>query len=1049
MRPNKSLVGMFLGCFLFVQSAHALNWEFAGWCGGGAYPAIVPDAQVPGRVFMLSDVAGMWRSDDRGNVWNFQTSALKSLHVASLAVSPSNPNILYLGHKFGVQRSEDGGTTWTYLQASSGIIKFQRPSNYRAVAIHPTDPNRVYVGTYTGEVYFTTDGGTTWNRLGTVVNPFNTTTPISSVHFTRDTRYLYIGNSGGLLRFNINSGVWENPGLAAGKVYDMVSHGTQPETLYVTVGKKVAAYNPDTSTWTYSVDLPITNGDAYRLSVTPGPNGMKILVGWRDGWSGGAYLSENAGASWTNIEHNLNYDTVSNPTRVWSRGFGWPLSIAFDRFDSSIFYFSDFWGVWRSDDNGVSWREKIKGAPNTIGSDVQVAPNGRIFVGSMDNGLLASSDGGATYTALAPNSGPDRSMDGHVWRVLLQQNGNRIVATNSPWDAGPNQVLISEDGGVTFTKTRNGLPTTYPVNANTVWEKGYARSLAVDPQNPMKLYLGIDGDGAGFYTSNDGGYNWVRSAGQPLCPRIYNGLAVDPTDGRRIFWGATGGQGGVYRSEDYGATWSKVFSGTYWVFDMAVGNDGTVYAATDTGGPAVYVSRNHGTSWSLLKKFDGTGACEAITPDPTNPLRVAVSSVKWDSYTPGRFYLTENGGTTWTEITENIPYGSGASAMAFHNNTLYMSRFAGGVFKMSLGGSSDTIPPTSPTGLSHIMEGTDVRLTWTASTDNVGVTGYRIFRDAAQIGTSPSNTYADPTATQAGTYIYTVQAYDAANNVSASSGPYSVVITNTDTTPPTAPTNLASALSNGGVELTWTASTDNVGVTKYDVYRGSARIGSSTTTVYNDSTVAQGVVYAYYVVALDAANNVSPSSNVTVITVTDLTAPSAPTNLRSTEVLSNSVVLAWNASTDNVGVEGYNVYRDDVLIGTSPTVSYADNTVTAGATYTYTVKAYDAAQNLSAASNTLTVDTPSLVITSYWVDILSSTSARINWQTNVAATGYVRYGLKSNDLSQQSTVTSPDTFTRVTLTDLQKNRTYYYQITVNASEASDQTNVRSFRTPRN
>ena len=87
-----------------------------------------------------------------------------------------------------------------------------------------------------------------------------------------------------------------------------------------------------------------------------------------------------------------------------------------------------------------------------------------------------------------------------------------------------------------------------------------------------------------------------------------------------------------------------------------------------------------------------------------------------------------------------------------------------------------------------------------------------------------------------------------------------------DTTPPTAPTNLAATMSGSQVNLTWTAATDNVGVVAYDIYRNSALLGASTTTSFTDTTVAGATTYDYVVKARDAAANVSPPSNTATVT---------------------------------------------------------------------------------------------------------------------------------------------------------------------------------------
>ncbi len=90
----------------------------------------------------------------------------------------------------------------------------------------------------------------------------------------------------------------------------------------------------------------------------------------------------------------------------------------------------------------------------------------------------------------------------------------------------------------------------------------------------------------------------------------------------------------------------------------------------------------------------------------------------------------------------------------------------------------------------------------------------------------------------------------------------------------------------------------------------------------------------------------------------DKTAPAAPTNLKVTSVSGTSVSMSWNKSTDNIGVTSYYVYRDSVYIGKATTTTYTSTGLTAGKTYKYYVKALDAAYNISASSNTITVSTP-------------------------------------------------------------------------------------------
>ena len=161
--------------------------------------------------------------------------------------------------------------------------------------------------------------------------------------------------------------------------------------------------------------------------------------------------------------------------------------------------------------------------------------------------------------------------------------------------------------------------------------------------------------------------------------------------------------------------------------------------------------------------------------------------------------------------------------------------------------------------------------------------------------------------------------------------------------------------------MTWGASTDNVGVTGYRVYRGATLVGSPTATSYSDTGLAPSTAYSYTVKAVDAAGNLSAASNTasaTTLAAADTTPPSARHEPRGHRAASSTQInLTWAASTDNVGVTGYRVYRGATLVGSPTTTSYSDTGLTPSTAYSYTVKAADAAGNLSAASNTASATT--------------------------------------------------------------------------------------------
>jgi chitodextrinase len=225
--------------------------------------------------------------------------------------------------------------------------------------------------------------------------------------------------------------------------------------------------------------------------------------------------------------------------------------------------------------------------------------------------------------------------------------------------------------------------------------------------------------------------------------------------------------------------------------------------------------------------------------------------------------------------------------------------------------------------------------------------------------------YADTTVVPATSYTYRVRALDGAGNRSGASDP-AVVTTPGDGTAPSTPTNLmATAATNGSIGLSWTASTDDIGVTNYEIVRDGnllALVGAVTT--YTDTSTIGGTTYVYKVRALDAAGNRSNFSNDATATSIDTQAPTAPTNLAATPVSGTRIDLQWTASTDNVSVSNYVIYRGGVLLTTVGAVTtFSDATVAPGATYSYQVKARDPAGNLSAFSNTAAATTPPQSVT--------------------------------------------------------------------------------------
>lgn len=179
-----------------------------------------------------------------------------------------------------------------------------------------------------------------------------------------------------------------------------------------------------------------------------------------------------------------------------------------------------------------------------------------------------------------------------------------------------------------------------------------------------------------------------------------------------------------------------------------------------------------------------------------------------------------------------------------------------------------------------------------------------------------------------------------------------------DTTAPTAATLSASGTTTTSTNLSWSGATDNIGVTGYDVYQNGTFRASTASTSFVANGLTAATAYSFYVVAKDAAGNLSPASNTVNVTTLapDTTAPTAPT-LSASGTTSSSTNLSWTGATDNVGVTSYDVYRNGTFLASTAATTYAVTGLTASTAYTFYVIAKDAAGNASVASNIVNVTT--------------------------------------------------------------------------------------------
>ncbi len=281
---------------------------------------------------------------------------------------------------------------------------------------------------------------------------------------------------------------------------------------------------------------------------------------------------------------------------------------------------------------------------------------------------------------------------------------------------------------------------------------------------------------------------------------------------------------------------------------------------------------------------------------------------------------------------------------------------------------TDTQAPSVPTGLAaQSLTPTSFTLAWSASTDNVGVSAYLVSRNGTQIATTSATSLAITSLTPATAYSFTVRAQDAVGNVSAASTALAV------TTPPLVDNTATVYYKPGSAWATvnihyapnggsWTAVPGvamNAACNGW--YARTIGLGAATgaqVTFNNGAGTWDSRNGANYPVG----TGLSSITNGTIATTDpcsgdDATAPTVPTALTAGTRTATTAAFSWTASSDNVGVAGYRIYRNGQQVGTTATTGYTDTGLTASTAYAYTVRAYDAAGNLSAASATLNLTT--------------------------------------------------------------------------------------------
>ena len=614
-------------CFPSFSMSQGIGvWSNLGLYGGQIYEIAI-DPTNPNKMFAGAYQGdGLFVSEDGGGHWQAVETennpegeaTFKNQTVLAIEIAPSDNNVIWVTHDYWVEKSTDGGKTWTHItnaDMQSNCANCPPNDNFRfcqAIAIDPADPNIVYVGTggpygssINGAIYKTADGGTTWTKLGGIfdfdfnpIEDFNYSMISIQIETTSNTIWAATGSGdawwGSIYRSNNEGQTWFQDGIVGTDCYDMVVQPRNPEeptNVFVANAQGLLRFTylsdePGSKLGSFSWVLGgVWGAENYIRAVVFDPqNPQTVYAAWRSpiAWGGDGIgkvgRSTDGGDSWSVYQPKPQFFCLevhpTNPELV----FGGHLNL----------------GVYKSQDHGQTWTPINDGLTAVVVKDVAVDPNSGAHV------LIGTISGVYEKTGAGPWS---RLLENDTWSVLFHptdsltffagieayvckttDGGQNWTSANIPdyWsynsisdmaiDTSNTDVMFvsvdyfdqggavhkSTDGGSSFTGVLNGL--------NQAGQDVPMNAVAIDPLNPQHIFAGggrftapcAVGD---LWESTDGGANWTRTSLQNV---IVNAILVDTQDPDIVYAGCGCGGGTttpLYKSIDNGATWTPSFDG--------------------------------------------------------------------------------------------------------------------------------------------------------------------------------------------------------------------------------------------------------------------------------------------------------------------------------------------------------------------------------------------------------------------------------------------------------------------------------------------------------
>ncbi|MHA6481353.1 CBM96 family carbohydrate-binding protein [Paenibacillus sp. strain BS8-2] len=644
--------------------ASATGWESLNPGGGGQVQYVYPDPNTPGRVFFLSDMEGLYRSDNYGASWTNVNHTLKHNMVFVITAVPGQPDKYFLGGMNGLFVSNDGGISWAKVMSPN----LPDPLAVAAITIDPNQPDHIYIGhswyNKDGQlasfndpdqvkdgpryVYYSKDGGTTWSKTKyESTDGYKQLYQIATDPANSDIVYLaadagvYRSTNGGTSFSQITA-----PAGTSGQSRGLVlsPDGQFIYAVYVDQSdpKLNRLYSAATSTtatayaWTdRSTGLATgnSNGDDYWMPVMdPRSTNSEhhILLGQLYGTTGlyeGSF-AVNAGAI-TSHAWSLVFDQSGRNGFSYDMGWNTKISTPLVRhyqytptsWPTRRLWISNRQTVFEGDPSQplTSWTYKTTALYNTTnGVDTYqstgiestfnndfVMYNDYMIQAQADNGVVESWNAGVSWAQVPPVS------------PKLVSNGDSLEITNTT----PPLVILGGGSGYggNVTESYIHIKKLQTLTPNDTWSyaaggstnkagiSGTARtySIAAAPTNPSKVYLGRS-NGV-FMTGNimgiaNGTGSFWSIGGTALTNKNVRRLEVDPADENILYvLSSAGTYKGVNQSGTW--TWNSIHptAGSGGTHtDMAVWSDGTTTYIALSSGTALYLSSDGGASWETI-----------------------------------------------------------------------------------------------------------------------------------------------------------------------------------------------------------------------------------------------------------------------------------------------------------------------------------------------------------------------------------------------------------------------------------------------------------------